>query len=358
MAHPRLFEPIRLRSLDVKNRLWVSPMCQYQAVDGVPGDWHLVHYGALARGGAGLVIVEATGVVPEGRITPGCVGLWNDDQERALGRVVDLIHQAGSRAAIQLGHAGRKASTAPALPGAPAGSLPLDCGGWETVGPTDHAFGELRAPSALSPSDIASLTDAFVAATDRAVRAGFDAVELHAAHGYLLSSFLSPLSNTRTDEYGGSLENRARFLRDTARRIRERHPDLPLLVRISASDWLPDGFQPEDGARVAEWLKADGVDFIDVSSGSNVPESRVTLGPSYQTPFAAVVRRAGLPVSAVGLITSAQQAETILLTGQADVVQIGREALRNAATPILWARQLRAHSAAELVPPSYHRAWR
>lgn len=332
-------------------------MCQYQATDGVANNWHLIHYASFARGGAGMVIFEMTSVVPEGRISPGCLGLWNDEQAAALAPIVAEVKRAGARAAVQLAHAGRKASVYRHLPGEPDASLPLDEGGWETVGPTDEAFTGLREPNAMSQAAIREVREAFVAAVDRAVNAGFDAVELHGAHGYLFSSFLSPLSNTRSDDYGGSLENRARLLRETVRAIRARHPELPLLVRISASDWRDDGFQVEDATTVAEWLKADGVDFIDVSSGGNVAEMQIRPGPGYQVPFAAAVRRAGLPVSTVGLITQPWQAETILVTGQADVVQIGREALRNPATPIAWAKELRSDDLASLTPPSYWRAW-
>lgn len=357
MATPLLFSPITLRDTEFRNRLWIPPMCQYQATDGVASSWHLVHYGALARGGAGLVIIEATGVVPEGRISPACLGLWNDEQAEALRPIVQVAHDAGTKIAIQIGHAGRKASTPESFPGAPAGSLPIDDRGWETVGPTDEPFTGLRAPKALTVPEIEALVHRFSEAADRAVRVGFDAIEIHAAHGYLLSEFLSPLVNTRTDAYGGNLQGRAKFLRDIVRRIRGNHPDLPILVRISASDWRDDGMTPEMSRDLAALLQSDGVDFIDVSSASNVLESPVKVGPSYQTPFAAVVREAGLPVGAVGMILSAYQAEATLVTGQADVVFIGREALRNPHTPLAWAAELRADNLETFVPDSYHRAW-
>lgn len=333
-------------------------MCQYQAVDGLAGDWHTVHYGTLARGGAGLVVVEATGVVPEGRITPACLGLWSDEHADALRDVVGVVHRWGGKAAIQLAHAGRKASLYPMHPGAPEGTMPVSEGGWQTVAPSPVAFGGLAEPQALTVDELQALTQSFVDAAGRAVAAGFDAVELHGAHGYIFSSFLSPLTNFRDDTYGGSLENRARLLRDVVRGIRAAHPDLPLLVRISASDWLDGGFMPEDGAAVAAMLKDDGADLIDVSSAANVPESKIVIGPGYQTQFAPVVRAGGLPVGTVGMVLSAEQAESVLVTGLADVVSIGREALRNPFTPLRWAQELRAERLPELVPDSYHTAWR
>ena len=333
-------------------------MCQYQAVDGVANDWHTVHYGALARGGAGLVMVEATGIAPAGRISPACLGLWNDDQATALAEVVGAVHRWGGSIGIQLAHAGRKASLYPMHPGLPDGSLPLEAGGWETVAPSAVAFGELREPAALTVAEIEEMIDQFVAAADRAVTAGFDVVELHGAHGYIFSGFLSPISNLRTDEYGGSFENRARLLRTVSRRIRERHPELPLVVRISASEWYPGGFTPDDGAALAALLREDGVDLIDVSSGANVHGAQIAVGPGYQTRFAPIVRSGGLPVGAVGMILTAEQAETILVTGLADVVSIGREALRNPNTPLKWANELRSDRFAEFVPDSYATAWR
>lgn len=332
-------------------------MCQYQATDGLAGDWHTVHYGALARGGAGLVMVEATGVAPEGRITPACLGLWSDAHTEALREVVQVVHRWGGKVGIQLAHAGRKASLYPMYPGAPEGSMPLEEGGWETIAPSPVAFTGLRPPSELGVGEIDRLIEQFVEAADRAVEAGFDVVELHGAHGYIFSGFLSPLSNFRSDEYGGSFENRARLLREVCRRIRERHPDLPLVVRISASEWRDDGFLPEDGAALAALLCEDGVDLIDVSSGANVAEASIRVGPSYQTQFAPIVRRGGLPVGAVGMILSAEQAETIIAMELADVVSIGREALRNPFTPLKWSKELRSDRLHELVPASYHRAW-
>lgn len=333
-------------------------MCQYQATDGIANEWHTTHYASLARGGAGLVTIEATGVVPEGRITPNCLGLWNDEQAAALKTVVTKIHAAGAKAAIQLGHAGRKASTHPWLPGAKEGSIPLGEGGWETVGPTAEPFTGLRDPKALSVTEIKALIEKFREATTRAVNLGIDVVEIHAAHGYLLSEFLTPLVNTRTDQYGGDLQGRALFLREIVQSIRSDHPDLPLFVRISASDWRADGMTPEMSRDLAKLLKTDGADLIDVSSASNVLEAKVEVGPSYQTPFSNVVREAGLPVGAVGLIVSAAQAEATLVTGQSDVIFIGREALRNPFTPLAWAKELRTDNHADFVPGSYNRAWK
>lgn len=332
-------------------------MCQYQATDGVAGNWHAVHYGALARGGAGLVMVEATGVVPEGRISPKCLGLWSDVHTQALKEVVDGVHRWGGKIGVQLAHAGRKASLPPMHPGAPAGSLPVEEGGWETIAPSPEAFTGLARPRELTTDQIEALIEQFVAAADRAVEAGFDAVELHGAHGYIFSNFLSPLANFRDDEWGGSLEGRAKLLRETVRRIRTRHQNLPLFVRISASDWRDDGFLPEDGRALAEMLKYDGADLIDVSSGANIAEAKIVPGPSYQTRFAPVVRQGGLPVGTVGMILTAEQAETVVVTGLADVVSIGRQALRNPHTPLQWATELRSDKVQELVPDSYFKAW-
>lgn len=358
MASPKLFEPIVLRGTEFRNRLWISPMCQYSAENGIPNDWHFIHYGQLARGGTGLVTVEATGVTPEGRISPGCLGIWSDAHGEAFELITRAVHSRGGRIAIQLAHAGRKASTPRWLPGAPEGSVPLEEGGWETVAPSAVAFPGLREPQALTLEGIGAVREAFFAAADRAVRARFDAVEIHAAHGYLLHEFLSPLSNFREDEYGGSLENRARLLREIVRGVRERHSELPILVRVSASEWRGDGFDPAEATEVARMLAEDGADLIDVSSGGNITDAKIQVGPGYQTPFAAAVRGAGLPVSTVGMILTAEQAEATLVTGLADVIMIGRSALANPNLPLQWAKNLRADRLPELVPGPYHRAWR
>lgn len=361
MADPLLFQPFRLRGLEIRNRLWAAPMCQYSAdaegpLTGAPNDWHVQHLGGLGRGGAGLVMVEATAVVPEGRISPNDLGLWNDAQEEAFSRIVTLVRAHGARIGVQLAHAGRKASTYPALPGRPGGSVPVSEGGWTTVAPSAVPFTGLADPRALTAAEVRETVAAFIAAADRAVRAGFDAVEVHAAHGYLLHEFLSPLSNLREDEYGGSPEHRARPLRDIVRGIRAAHPGLPVIVRVSADEWVEGGFDVEAAAQLTGWLREDGVDLVDVSSAGNIAEARIAIGPSYQVRFAERLRREGLPVGAVGLITSAEQAEAVLATGQADVVSLARPLLANPHLPISWAHRLRAPGAAELVPPQYRRA--
>lgn len=353
---PILFSPVTLRSVTIPNRVFVSPMCQYSADDGIPNEWHMVHLGSRAVGGAGLVITEASAVSPAGRITPWDTGIWSPQQVEAWKPIVAFIRAQGSVPGIQLAHAGRKGSTYPMLPDQPDAAVPLAEGGWPTVAPSPIAFGDLPVPHELGPEEVAGVREAFLAAADRAVRAGFDAVELHAAHGYLLHEFLSPFSNERGDRYGGSAENRARLLREIVRGIRANHPELPLTVRISATEWLEGGFDLDAATELAGWLAEDGVDLVDVSSAANVPGVRVPTGPSYQVPLAARVRTAGLPVGAVGLITSAEQAEGILASGQADVILIGRALLENPHLPILWAHRLGAPSARELVPGPYFRA--
>jgi 2,4-dienoyl-CoA reductase-like NADH-dependent reductase (Old Yellow Enzyme family) len=356
VADPILFHPITVRNLEIRNRLWVAPMCQYSAVDGFVGDWHLQHLGGLARGGAGLVTMEATGVVPEGRISPNCPGIWSDDHVAALRRVVEAVHAHGARIGIQLAHAGRKGSTYPSLPGMPVGSVPLSEGGWETVAPSAIAFGEYAVPRALELAELPEVVQAFAAGADRAVRAGFDLVEIHAAHGYLLHEFLSPLSNRRTDAYGGDLAGRSRLLLEVVRAIRTTHPTLPISVRISATEWVEGGFTVEEATELSSMLAEAGADFVSVSSAANVPNAPIPVGPSYQVGLAAEVRRGPLPVGAVGLITSATQAEGILATGQADVILLARPLLTNPHLPISWAHELRAPAAASLVPPQYARA--
>lgn len=360
MANPLLFQPFTIRGLEVRNRLWVSPMCQYAVMDedGVPCDWHLQHIGALARGGAGLVFVEASAVTPEGRISPRDLGLWNDEQIPAHARLVDIAHSHGAKIGVQIAHAGRKASTYPWWPGFPSTSIPEEEGGWITVAPSAAAYNELATPRALETAELSGIVDAFAAAADRAAQAGYDAVELHAAHGYLLHEFLSPFSNLREDDYGGNLEGRAKLLREVVREIRARVPAMPLSVRISATEWVGDnyegGFNVEEAEQVVAWLAEDGADLIDVSSGANTP-ARIPVGPSYQVPFAAQLSRGPLPVGTVGFILSAQQAEGILVTGQADIVLLGRPLLGNPHLPISWAHELRASNANELIPPAYHR---
>ena len=359
MADPILFRPFTLRDLEVRNRLWVAPMCQYsvEAEDGIVGEWHLQHLGGFARGGAGLVFMEATAVTPEGRISPRCPGIWNDAQLPPLARIVDAAHEHGAKIGIQLAHAGRKGSTYPSLPGFADGSVPESEGGWETVAPSAVAFGDFAEPRALEAEEIAELVQAFVAAADRAVSVGFDAVQIHAAHGYLIHEFLSPFSNHRTDGYGGDLAGRARLLREIVRAVRAQHPTLPIVVRISATEWIDGGFDVDEAVQVTEWVAEDGADLVDTSTAGNTPGAPIPVGPSYQVPLAAQLRETGaLPISAVGLITSAQQAEGILATGQADIISLGRAVLTNPHLPISWAHELRAPSAESLVPPQYARA--
>ncbi|QIK64341.1 NADH:flavin oxidoreductase/NADH oxidase [Leucobacter viscericola] len=356
MADPILFHPITVRNLEIRNRLWVAPMCQYTAVDGVVGDWHLQHLGGLARGGAGLVTMEATGVVPEGRISPNCPGIWNEDQLTPLRHIVEVVHSHGAKIGIQLAHAGRKGSTYPSLPELPSGSVPVEEGGWETVAPSAIPFGDYATPRALETSELPALVSAFAAGADRAVSVGFDLVEIHAAHGYLLHEFLSPLSNKRTDEYGGDLAGRSRLLLEIVRAIRANHPGLPISVRISATEWVEGGFTVEESTELSALLDEAGADFVSVSSAANVPNAPIPVGPSYQVGLAAAVRRGPLPVGAVGLITTSTQAEGILATGQADVILLARPLLTNPHLPITWAHELRAPAAASLVPPQYARA--
>ena len=335
-----LLEPLTLRGTTVRNRAWLPPMCQYSAVDGVPNDWHLVHLGARAVGGFGLVIAEATAVVPEGRITPQDCGLWNDEQADAWRRITDVVHARGALAGVQLQHAGRKASTYRPFHEA-TGSVPPGDGGWTTVAPSAVAFPGLAEPAALSDDEVAAIPRAFAAAARRALDAGFDTVELHAAHGYLLHQFLSPLSNLRTDRWGGSAENRARLLLETTDAVRAVWPDdKPLLVRLSATDWAEGGLAVDDVAAVAATLRGHGVDLIDVSTGGNLPVP-VPVAPGYQVAHARRVREvSGLPVAAVGVITTGAQAERILAEGSADAVLVGRAALYDPSWPLRAAHEL------------------
>ncbi len=342
-AQPHLFTPLKIREVEFRNRVFVSPMCQYSSADGCPNDWHLVHLGSRAVGGAGLVIVEATAVSPEGRISPADLGLWNDAQAEAHSRVVRFIKAQGAAAGVQIAHAGRKASTAAPWDG--GGHVDAAHGGWTPVGPSPVAFGpEFPAPHELTEAEIARLVDAFAVAARRAHRAGFDVVEIHAAHGYLLHEFLSPLTNQRTDQYGGSFENRLRFPLAVVSRVREAWPATqPLFVRISATDWVDGGWTVFDSVELARRLKALGVDLVDCSSAGAVAGARIPVGPGYQAPLAATVRNeAGIPTGAVGMVTSAEQAEQILATGQADAVLLARELLRNPYWPLMAARRLGA----------------
>ena len=343
MPTSALFTPLTLGAVTFRNRLWVSPMCQYscEELDGVPTDWHLVHLGSFARGGAGLVVSEATAVVPEGRITGWDTGIWNDEQRDAWARIVDFIHGQGAKAGIQLAHAGRKASTYRQWSG--KGSEPISEGGWETVAPSALPFDGYATPRALTTAGIADVVRAFADAAERSVTAGFDVLEIHGAHGYLVHQFLSPLSNLRTDEYGGSLENRARFLLEIVRSIRERvGTDVPTLVRLSATDWSePNGWTLEDTVTVAGWARDAGADWFDVSSGGLIPGVHIPTAPGYQVHFATAVRNGtGAAVNAVGQITTAAQAEEIVASGQADTVMVAREFLRDPHFPLRAAHEL------------------
>ena len=344
MPHqPHLFTSLKLRGVEFRNRVFVSPMCQYSAENGHATDWHLVHLGSRAVGGAGLVIAEATAVTPEGRISPVDLGIWSDAHGEALSRIARFVKAQGAAAGIQLAHAGRKASTAPPWDG--GGYIPADRGGWAPVGPSPIAFGpDSPAPHELTPAEINQLVERFGDAARRAHRAGFDVVELHAAHGYLLHEFLSPLSNARTDQFGGSFDNRIRFPLAVVSRVRAVWPSpLPMFVRISATDWVEGGWSLADSVELARRLKALGVDLIDCSSAGAVPDAKVPVGPGYQAPLAAAVRKeAGIPTGAVGMVTSPEQAEQILATGQADAVLLARELLRNPYWPLVAARRLGA----------------
>lgn len=363
MSH-LLFDPVTLRDLTVRNRIWVPPMCQYavEAHDGIATDWHMVHYGALARGGVGAIIVEATGVTPEGRISDKDLGLWNDEQRDALAPIVDFVHSQGAAIGIQLAHAGRKASFWPEWgewgTDRSHTTMAVEDGGWETLAPSAVPFDGVATPRAAEEADLDATVDAFVASARRAADAGFDLVEIHGAHGYLLHEFLSPLSNHRTDSYGGSLENRARLLLRVVDAVRaEIGESMPLLVRLSATDWLEDGLTLEETIQVTRWLKEHGVDLVDVSSGGNAPAS-IPVGPGYQVPLAAAIKaETGMPTGAVGLILEPVQAEQILLTGQADVVLVGRELLRDPNFTLRAAEAVH-HRDATLIPLAYHRAHR
>ena len=352
----RLFQPLALRGLTLPNRIAVSPMCQYQAVDGLAQDWHFVHLGGLAQGGAGLVLTEATAVVPEGRISPDDLGLWNDAQAEALGRIVRFIAAQGAVPGIQLAHAGRKASNPAPWKG--SGSLPATQGGWTPVAPSALPFDAgWTVPTALDAVGLADVIQAFVDAAHRALAAGFQVVEVHAAHGYLLHQFLSPLTNRREDTYGGSFEGRTRLLREVVAAVRDVWPGrLPLFVRLSATDWVEGGWNLEQSVALAKALSDLGVDLVDCSSGGLVPRAEIPLGPGDQVPFAARIRaEAGLATGAVGLITDPEQAEAILAQDSADLVLLGRELLRDPRWPLHAAQALKAEVP---WPASYARAAR
>lgn len=339
-----LFSPLTLRGITLANRITVSPMCEYSSIDGFANDWHLVHLGSRAVGGAGLVFTEAAAVVPEGRISPEDLGIWKDEHIAPLARITSFIREHGSVAGIQLAHAGRKASTAaPWNGGKPVG---VEEGGWSPiVAPSAIPFDAgYQIPAALDEAGIRRVVASFAAAARRALAAGFQVIELHAAHGYLINEFLSPLSNTRTDEYGGSFENRTRILREITEAVRREWPDaLPVFVRISASEWTEGGWDIEQSVALARMIAPLGVDLIDCSSGGNVPKVRIPIGPGYQVPLAERVRRdSGVPTGAVGLITSARQADEIVRSGKAELVLLAREELRDPYFPLHAAKQLGA----------------
>ncbi|MGL5406477.1 MAG: NADH:flavin oxidoreductase/NADH oxidase [Propionibacteriaceae bacterium] len=333
-----LFEPLTLRGLTIRNRIWLSPMCTYSARNGVPNDWHLMHYGARAAGGFGLLIAEATGILPEGRITSACLGLWNDEQTAGFKRIVDFCHSQGAAFGVQLQHAGRKAGSNP--PFEDDSDQGIEGGGWSTIAPSACAFEGMATPAELSVAQIGELVAAFAASAQRAVAAGMDFVEIHGAHGYLVHQFYSPLSNHRTDSYGGIFENRVRFLLEVVDAVRNVIPEtMPLFVRISATDWSSEGWTLEDSVRLAPLLTARGVDVVDTSTGGNqiVP---IPLEPGYQVPHAAAIRAAGITTSAVGLITEPAYAESILQAQKADAICLGRVALREPTWPLRAAHEL------------------
>lgn len=337
-----LFDPLGIRSLTLRNRIVVSPMCQYSSEDGLATDWHLVHLGTRAIGGAALVFTEATAVTREGRISPQDLGIWKDEQVEPLSRIVRFVQQQGAVAGMQLAHAGRKASTRRPWEG--NGAVAESAGGWRRVlAPSPLPFSEdYPQPIGMETRDIAEVVRAFAAAARRACAAGFRVLEVHAAHGYLLHQFLSPLANQRTDRYGGSFENRTRLAREVIAAVREAWPqELPLFVRISATDWADGGWDPEQSVELVRILKTQGVDLVDCSSGGAVPNAKVPVGPGYQTPFAERIRReAGVLTGTVGLITEPVQAEHIIRSGQADVVILAREMLRDPYWPLRAAREL------------------
>lgn len=338
-----LFSPLKIRGIGLKNRIVVSPMCQYSSVDGMPNDWHLVHLGSRAVGGAALVIMEASAVSPEGRITPDDAGIWNDDQADAYRRITDFISSQNSIPGIQLAHAGRKASTYSPWKG--KGAADIKDGGWQTIAPGAVPYADdYPVPLQMNSDDIRNVINQFKEAAERSIKAGFRLIELHMAHGYLVHEFLSPLSSHRKDNYGGSLENRCRLALEISKAVRGVIPDdIPLFARISSTDWAKDGWNIEQSVQLAKWLKETGVDLIDCSSGGNIANEKVPAGPGYQVVFSERIKReAEILTGAVGLITSPVQAENIVRTKQADVVILAREILRNPYWPLYAAKELNA----------------
>ena len=353
---PHLFDPLTLRGITLRNRIAVSPMCEYSSTDGFPTDWHLVHLGSRAVGGAGLVLTEAAAVAPEGRISPQDLGIYHDEHVEPLRRITRFIDEQGAVAGIQLAHAGRKASTARPWEGKDA--VAVENGGWRpVVGPSALAFDDGYAlPESLSVEGIQKVVQDFAQAAKRSADAGFRVAELHAAHGYLLHEFLSPLSNKRTDQYGGSFENRTRIVRETVEAVHGTWPEqFPLFVRISATDWTEGGWDIAQSIELTRMLKPLGVDLIDTSTGGNVPHAKIPVGPGYQVQFAEQIKRdTGVLTGAVGMITDPQQADGIIREGQADLVLLARELLRDPYWPRRAAKELGAEIAA---PVQYGRAW-
>lgn len=351
-----LFDPFQQRGITFRNRVGVSPMCQYSSQDGFANDWHLVHLASRAVGGAGLVFTEATAIAPTGRITPGDLGIWQDEHIEMLSKIVALIRQAGSVAGIQLAHAGRKASCAPPWEG--GNPLTGAEGGWQPVAPSAIAFNESSpVPTALTAEAIEELKLAFVQAAQRAVTAGFDLIEIHAAHGYLLHEFLSPLSNHRTDRYGGSFEGRIRLLVEIVQAVRTILPEqMPLWVRISATDWAEGGWDLDQSVALSQILKTSGVDLVDCSSGGLVPGVKIPVNPGYQIPFSDRIRQeTGIATAAVGMITTPEQADRTIRTEQADMVLLARELLRDPYWTHRAAKTLKVEH--HKYPTQYQRAW-
>lgn len=326
----KLFSKIKIRGVEIRNRVGMSPMCMYSGVDGMPTDWHIVHLGSRAVGGVGLVMQEATAVSPEGRISADDLGIWNDEQMEAYKKVTKFIKENGATAGIQLAHAGRKASTY--SPSKGNGKVSLDNGGWEVIAPSAIRFDDdYPEPRAMTKDDIEKLKNDFISAAKRAVEAGFDVIEMHFAHGYLVNQFLSPLSNKRTDEYGGSFENRCRLAIEIVQGVRKNISDgMPILVRISCTEWVEGGWSIDDSVELAKLLKKEGVDLIDCSSGGGHPRAIIPIGAGYQVPFAERIRKeTGILTAAVGMISAAEQADQIIRNGEADMVLLARELLRN-----------------------------
>lgn len=339
----KLFSPIKIRGLELKNRIVVSPMCQYSSEGGFPTDWHFVHLGSRAVGGAALVIAEATAVSPEGRISPDDAGIWSDEHANAYKRITSFIKGQNSIPGIQLAHAGRKASTFSPWKG--TGAVAEKEGGWETIAPSPTSFADnYPLPKEMSKQDIQMVIDQFNLAAERSIKAGFELIELHMAHGYLIHEFLSPLSNFRKDEYGGSLENRCRLAVEIAKNVRMIIPqDMPLFVRISSTDWVENGWDIDQSVKLAGWLKETGVDLVDCSSGGNISKAEIPLGPGYQIPFSEKIKKqVDIFTAGVGLIISPEQAENIIRTGQADLIVLARELLRNPYWPLYAAEKLKA----------------